>query len=597
VSNLAAKYVADCHALVKNSENLGESQRLTRLFELEWDYQMIENPIFATYNGYPGQNHRWPDVSPAEISRRKQDWKHWHRTLTSIDRSQLNIQDALSYDLFEYYLNDEIEGAAYPEELRVISQMHGPQQTIPFVLGLMPVFKLSDCEDMLARLRAVPAYIDQNIDLMAEGLRKGVTPPQLVQQDVAQLIANQIPDKPEDAPVLDAFKKLPSSFTDSQQKEMRAEATSIFAEFVAPAFKKLHAYFVELYLPRCRQPIAFRDLPDGESWYRYLVRSFTTSDMTPDEVFETGHSEVARIREEMDEAIRSSGFEGNFDAFTHFLRTDPQFYHDKAEDLVREYRDISKRADPELARLFGKLPSLPYGVIPIPAYSEKSQTTAYYQPGSLQAGRPGYYYVNTYDLKSRPRWEMEPLTLHEAVPGHHLQISLAQELEGLPEFRKKGWITAYGEGWALYAESLGKEMGFYTSPYSRFGQLTYEMWRAVRLVVDVGMHWKGWSRQQAIDFIIENSGKTEHDVRVEVDRYIVWPGQALAYKIGELKIKQLRKYAEDSLGTKMSLRDFHDEILCHGSMPLNLLEQHIKNWVAAGQGSGCDSARPTRKTT
>jgi uncharacterized protein (DUF885 family) len=583
MSNLTATYIEECHALVTNSEDLGESQRLKRLFELEWDYQMIENPIFATYNGYPGQNHRWPDISQAETSRRRQDWQHWHRTLMSIDRGQLNTQDALSYDIFEHYLNNEIEGAAYPEELRVISQMHGPQQTIPFVLGLMPVFKMSDCEDILTRLRAVPVYIDQNIDLMAEGLRKGVAPPQPVLLDVAQLIANQIPDKPGDAPVLDALKKLPSSFSNSLQKEMRAEATAIFADSVAPAFKKLHAYFVETYYPGCRQSIAFRDLPDGESWYPYLVRSFTTTDMTPDEVFETGHSEVARIREEMDEVIRSSGFDGDFDAFTHFLRTDPQFYHDRAEDLVREYRDISKRADPELAKLFGKLPSLPYGVIPIPAYSEKSQTTAYYQPGSLQAGRPGYYYVNTYDLKSRPRWEMEPLTLHEAVPGHHLQISLAQELEGLPEFRKKGWITAYGEGWALYAESLGKEMGFYTTPYSRFGQLTYEMWRAVRLVVDVGMHWKGWSRQQAIDFIIDNSGKTEHDVKVEVDRYIVWPGQALAYKIGELKIKQLRKYAEETLGAKMSLRDFHDEILCHGSMPLNLLEQHIKNWVSSGQ--------------
>ena len=221
----------------------------------------------------------------------------------------------------------------------------------------------------------------------------------------------------------------------------------------------------------------------------------------------------------------------------------------------------------------------------IPSYAEKSQTTAYYQPGSMEAGRPGYYYVNTYDLKSRPKWEMEPLTLHEAVPGHHLQISLAQELKGLPEFRKKSWITAYGEGWALYAESLGKEMGFYTSPYSRFGQLTYEMWRAVRLVVDVGMHYKGWDRQQAIDYVLDNSGKTEHDVSVEIDRYIVWPGQALAYKIGELKMQELRKLAEKKLGNKMSLREFHDQILCHGSMPLSILDEHIKKWVGKRAGS------------
>jgi len=311
------------------------------------------------------------------------------------------------------------------------------------------------------------------------------------------------------------------------------------------------------------------------------VRHYTTTSLTPDEIFNIGQSEVKRIRQEMDRIISETGFEGDFTAFCEFLRTDDRFFFDTAEDLLREYRDISKRIDPELVKLFGKLPRLPYGVIPVPSYAEKSQTTAYYEPGSAEAGRPGYFYANTYDLKSRPRWEMEALTLHEAVPGHHLQISLAQELENIPKFRRHSWITAYGEGWALYSESLGEEMGFYADPYSKFGQLTYEMWRAIRLVVDVGIHVKGWSRQQAIDFFTENSSKTPHDIEVEIDRYIVWPGQALAYKIGELRITELRAFAEERLGESLDIRAFHDELLGYGCLPLDLLESRMRRWVEA----------------
>jgi uncharacterized protein (DUF885 family) len=281
----------------------------------------------------------------------------------------------------------------------------------------------------------------------------------------------------------------------------------------------------------------------------------------------------------MDTIIESTGFEGSFEEFLYFLRTDPQFYHTSAEDLMREYRDISKRADPELTKLFGILPRTPYGVIEVPEYAAKSTTTAYYQPGSLKAGRPGYYFANTYALDTRPRWEMEALSLHEAVPGHHLQIAIQQELEGLPWFRQTPSYTAFVEGWGLYSESLGEEMGFYKDPYSKFGQLTYEMWRAIRLVVDTGMHYLGWSRQQAIDFFKENAGKTEHDIVVEIDRYIVWPGQALAYKIGELKIKELRAYAEQQLGDQFDIRAFHDEVLGRGAIPLSVLDANIRAWV------------------
>jgi len=577
-------YIARAKELVSNPDQLSAPGRLGLLFEAEWDYRMVDNPVSATYYGYPGQNHRWPDWSLAAFERRRQDFHVFKDALSSIDRLQLNPQDILSYDLFEYYLRNEIEGSAFRVELLPVSQMHGPQQNIADVMSIMPLSAASELEDILARLEAVPGFINQSIDLMNEGLQRGVTPPRPVLGDVADQITNQIVKSADKAPVLACLQNLPPGVPDALKDNVRREAKDVYERLVVPAFKEFHSYFVETYLPQCRETIACSDLPDGRHWYAYLVRSFTTTKLTPDDVFDIGQSEVKRIRAEMDRVISNSGFKGSFTEFTEFLRTDPQFYHTSADELVREYRDISKRADPELAGLFGRLPALPYGVTPIPSYAEKSQTTAFYQPGSPEAGRAGYYFVNTYDLKSRPRWEMEALTLHEAVPGHHLQIALAQELTDLPEFRKKGWITAYGEGWALYAESLGTEMGFYNTPYSRFGQLTYEMWRAVRLVVDVGMHFKGWSRRQAIDFVLENSGKTEHDVKVEIDRYIVWPGQALAYKIGELKIKELRKFAEDTLGEKMSLRDFHDQILCHGSMPLDVLDNHIRNWVHRSKG-------------
>ncbi|HSM68383.1 MAG TPA: DUF885 domain-containing protein, partial [Xanthomonadales bacterium] len=332
-----------------------------------------------------------------------------------------------------------------------------------------------------------------------------------------------------------------------------------------------------------RDSIGLSDLPDGEAWYAYNVKQRTTTELTPEEIHEIGLAEVKRIRAEMDQVIASAGFEGSFGEWMAFLRTDPQFYHTTAEGLLQEYRDIAKRADPELMKVFGHLPRTPYGVIPIPSYAEKSQTTAYYQRGSVQAGRPGYFYANTYALDTRPRWEMEALTLHEAVPGHHLQLAIQDELEDVPWFRQIGGYTGFTEGWGLYSESLGEEMGFYQDPYSKFGQLTYEMWRAVRLVVDTGMHHLGWTRQQAIDYFKENAPKQEHDIIVEIDRYIVWPGQALAYKLGELKIKELRAFASDELGDRFDIRAFHDQVLGRGALPLHMLDANIRAWVAEQQ--------------
>jgi uncharacterized protein (DUF885 family) len=323
------------------------------------------------------------------------------------------------------------------------------------------------------------------------------------------------------------------------------------------------------------------DLPDGSAWYAYNVKTRTTTDMTPQEIHELGLREVKRIRGEMDKVIAQSGFEGTFAEFCHYLQTDPKFYYTDAEELLRGYRDIAKRIDPELVKLFGTLPRAPYGVKAVPTYAEKSQTTAYYMRGSSKAGRAGYFFANTYALDTRPKWEMEALTVHEAVPGHHLQISIAQELDDVPEFRRWGGYTAFIEGWGLYSESLGEELGLYQDPYSKFGQLTYEMWRAVRLVVDTGMHSMGWTRQEAIDFFAVNTGKQLHDITVEIDRYIVWPGQALAYKIGELTFKRLRAEAETALGDDFDIRKFHDACLENGALPMDILEKRVRTWIAA----------------
>ncbi len=551
-----------------------------KLFENSYQYNMADNPTGATYRGISGYNDKWQDIS-FEAKERRENYRNLTlETIKSVVRENLSTEDKLNYDLFEKDIISDIENDKFPGEYLVISQMGGIHQSAANVFAMTPLRNLNDYENMLSRLQSYSIQIEGTIQYLKQGIKNKITPPKITLRNVPQQVLSQIIDDPKEAPILEKFMSYPDEIILEDQNRIRSEAIKIYTDEIIPALQEFHRFLTEDYLPNCRESIAWGDLPEGKEWYEFRVKEYTTTDLTPDEIFEIGHSEVKRIRGLMDQIIDSTGFKGNFVEFCEFLRTDSQFYFTEEDDLVRQYRDIAKRADAELVKLFKNLPSLPYGVIKIPDYAAKSQTTAYYQPGSLDAGRPGYYYVNTYDLSSRPKWEMEALSLHEAVPGHHLQISIAQELEGIPEFRKNGWYTAYGEGWALYTESLGDVMGFYTDPYSRFGQLTYEMWRAIRLVVDVGMHYKGWTRQQAIDFFIANSSKSLHDIEVEIDRYIVWPGQALAYKIGELKIQELRKFAEEELGDKFDIRDFHDVILRSGSIPLDILEKNIREWVA-----------------
>jgi uncharacterized protein (DUF885 family) len=569
-----------CTALIENKAGQSEAQRVRELFTIRWEYLMHESPELATYVGYREPNDRWTDYSLAGIERRKQELQAPLKVVQAIHREKLSPADQLNYDLFKKDLERNIEGTRFKSEYLAISQLGGVQQDVPQTLEMMPHASVSDYEAIVRRLRAVPALVDQTIVLLQKGLESGITPPRITLRDVPQQVQDLLVAEPLKNPMLQGFTEFPSAFPMAERKRLQGEAAAVLTNSILPALSKLHGFLIDKYLPGARESIALSDLPDGKEWYAFNVRTSTTTAKTPEQIHELGLSEVKRIRKEMDRVIAETGFKGSFPEFCTYLRTDPKFYFSDAASLLQAYRDIAKRVDPELIKLFGKLPRLPYGVLPVPSYMEKSQTTAYYQGGSLESGRAGYFFANTYDLKTRPKWEMEPLSMHEAVPGHHLQLSLALELEGMPEFRKHQDYTAFIEGWGLYAEGLGEEMGFYKDPYAKFGRLTYEMWRAIRLVVDTGMHSRGWSRQQAIDYFKANAGKTEHDITVEVDRYIVWPGQALAYKIGELKIKELRAYATSELGKNFDVRAFHDELLGNGALPLDVLEKRMRDWVA-----------------
>ncbi|HTQ81431.1 MAG TPA: DUF885 domain-containing protein [Thermoanaerobaculia bacterium] len=563
-----------------------ESERFRKLTDLFWAVRMREAPEFATAVGYPGLNDRWTDRSPEALALVKTLSREEQAAIGSIDRERLSAGEKDDYELALRRVELDVEGEKFPGEYLLINQMQGIQLDVVSTLASMPARTVADFETILARLRALPKVIDQTIALLTEGEKKGITPAQVSLSEVPGQVQGLVTGDPFASPLLGPFKRLPESLPAAERERLRGEAAQVYRTTAAPAFQKLHDFLVKVYVPNARQSIAMGDLPNGQAWYAYQAKFYTTTDLTPGAIHELGLAEVKRIRAQMDELIAATGFKGSFADFLHFLRTDPRFFFDKPEELLTGYRDIAKRIDPELIKLFGKLPRLPYGVTAMPAFSEKSAPTALYDNGSLANGQPGWFYANTYDLKSRPRWEMEALTLHEAVPGHHLQSSLAEEIQGLPDWRKWDFNTAYVEGWGLYAESLGGELGLYQDPYSKFGQLTYEVWRAVRLVVDTGIHSMGWTRQQAVDYFKANAAKTDHDIEVEVNRYIGVPGQALAYKLGELKIKELRAYAQKELGARFDIRAFHDRILNHGCVPMGFLEADVKHWVAEVKSGG-----------
>jgi len=555
------------------------TQALHRLFDEEWERSLRESPESASYRGDARYNDRWTDESLAAIQTREAADRDALRRLKAISRNALSADDQLSFDVMAWQLERSVERQKYREWQRPLTQRGGVQnaegiaEVLPFATG-------KDYQDWLKRLEGVPAMVEQTTLLMREGLKAKNTPPRVLMQRVTAQIAAQIVDDPSKSPFYKPFTKFPDAVPQAERAALQAQARAIIAGRLVPAYRQFATFFEQEYLPGSRETIAAADLPEGKAYYDFLAAQFTTTDLTADQIHRIGLKEVARIRAEMATVQAEVGFKGTLTQFFDHLRSDPKFFHKSPAALLEAYQAISKRIDPQLVKISKVIPRLPYGVRAIPDSIAPDTTTAYYQGGAIDGSRAGYYYVNLYKPEVRPTWEMMALSLHEAVPGHHFQISRAMELPDMPMFRKSGYFTAYGEGWGLYAERLGYDMGLYDDPYDRMGQLAYDMWRAVRLVVDTGMHSKGWSRDRAIGYFMDNAPKTRQDVVNEIDRYIGWPGQALAYKIGQLKISELRERARDTLGERFDVRDFNDAVLATGSVPLQALETHIDAWVS-----------------
>lgn len=559
------------------------TQVLHRFFAEEWERGLRESPESASYRGDNRYNDRWSDESLAAIEAREAADRDALSRLKSIDRQALSPQDRLSYDVMAWQLERAIERQKFKEWQRPLNQ-HGGVQNLENITEVLPFASAKDYHDWLKRMEAVPTLVEQTTVLLREGLKARNTPPKVLMQRIPAQIAAQIVDDPGKSPFYKPFAKFPDAMPQAERATLQARAKRIIAERIVPAYRQFAEFFGREYLPGTRETIAAADLPDGTAYYDFLAAQFTTTRLSADQIHEIGLKEVARIRGEMEKIKIEVGFKGTLAQFFEHLRTDPKYFHKTPEDLLEAYMAISKRIDPQLVKIARTIPRLPYGVRPIPENIAPDTTTAYYQGGALDGSRAGFYYVNLYKPEVRPKWEMMALSLHEAVPGHHFQISRAMELPDMPAFRRTGYFTAYGEGWGLYAERLGYDMGLYDDPYDRMGQLAYDMWRAVRLVVDTGMHSKGWSRDRAIAFFLDNAPKTEQDAVNEIDRYIAWPGQALAYKIGQLKISELRARATHELGPKFDLRDFNDAVLETGSVPLEALERHVDAWIVARKG-------------
>ncbi|MHC4235564.1 MAG: DUF885 domain-containing protein [Planctomycetota bacterium] len=556
------------------------SEQLARLFEDEWEFGLVENPLFATSVGDRRFNDRLPSLAVGDIERRAGMEREFLRRVQSIDWEALSPGERISAAIFERLKRDEIQEYTYRTYLTPITNREGFHVFFPQLPGRVRLQTVEDYENYIARLNGFEKYAEQHIELMRIGLREGFTLPKLVLEDYQGAIEPHIVDDPGASLLYGPFRSFPDGIAETDRERLTAEGVKAISESVIPGYQAFLAFMNDEYYPGARETIAASDLPNGQAFYEYRVRRFTTLDLTPLEVHSIGLAEVQRIRGKMQEIIERVEFDGSFAQFIEFLRTDERFYVDDPEELLRRTSLVLKRMDGQLPKLFNTLPRLPYGIRPIPDFIAPKTTTAYYSPGAGDGTRAGYYNVNLYNLPSRPLYEIEALSFHESVPGHHLQIALQQEIEDLPAFRRFSGFTAFVEGWALYAERLGLETGFYQDPYSDFGRLSYEMWRALRLVVDPGMHYLGWTRQQAIDFMAQNSALSLHNIVAEVDRYIAWPGQAVAYKMGELKIRELREYAESELGDRFDVREFHDVVLLSGAVPMGVLETNVSTWVA-----------------
>ena len=551
---------------------------LTTIIDDHWQWMLAKYPERRLEYGDRSGNDQWTDMSPGAFQRRYEDEGRFVQRLEQIEPATLSADAQVNRAMLLRQLRDNL--TEYEDGLHLIAldMRSGPQHRHSMI-DTLPMESAQDHEDWLNRLRDLPEQLAQYQALLSEGISRDRTQAQIVMSRVPSQIANLITDQASESPFYRAFATMPEEIDPDTRAWLQSAAATIIERQINPALQALLEFLESDYLPAARPP-GIGALPGGKQVYSRLAQHFTTTDLTPDEIHEIGLREVTRIRGEMATVIDTVGFKGDIAAFNAFLRTDPQFYYQTPEALLEGYQAVSKRLDPGLVNLFGKLPRAPYGVRPIPDEEAPDTTTAYYMRPAIDGSRPGWYYVNLYQPEVRPKFEMEVLSVHESVPGHHLQIALAQELKGLPEFRRNGGFTAFIEGWGLYSERLGYDMGLYEDPYSRYGQLVYDMWRAVRLVVDTGIHYFGWSRQKAIDYFIANAAKSEADIINEIDRYIGWPGQALAYKIGQMKMLELRGEAETALGEHFDIRSFHDHMLGAGALPLDILETRMDAWLA-----------------
>ena len=552
---------------------------LYALFDEDWAARLVESPQFATSVGDHSRNDELADMSLEAIERRVERRRDVLRRLEEIDVSGLSAADRINARMFERQLRSSVQGFEFGGYEMPLNADSGFHMGFARMHRPMPFRTADHYDDYIARMRAIPAYFEQQQGHMRAGIERGFTLPRVTLEGYEDTISAHIVDDPQDSAFWAPFEEVPASVGEMDRERILTDAEAAITDAVVPAYQGFYDFFVGEYLPGARETIGASDLPDGQAYYADQVRWFTTLDVTPQEVHEIGLGEVARIRAEMEEVIRETGFEGSYGEFLDFLRSDPRFYPKTAQELLERAAWIAKTMDGKLPSLFATLPRVPYTVEPVPDHMAPKYTAGRYVSAPYNSTQPGIYWVNTYNLPSRPLYALEALTLHEAVPGHHLQTALAAEMDAVPEFRRHDYLSAFGEGWGLYAEYLGLEAGIYEDPYSNFGRLTYEIWRACRLVVDTGVHALGWTRQQMLDYLAENTALSLHEVTTETDRYISWPGQALAYKMGELKIRELRARAEEALGADFDVRRFHDAVLANGSVPLDILEELIDAWI------------------
>jgi uncharacterized protein (DUF885 family) len=566
--------------LATNAFAADEVTKLHALFDRVWEERLKENPEFATSVGRHEYNHRLSSDTPADLERRYNRAKAVLAELKAIDRSKLPASEVVNYDMFEQRLRLGIAGYELGDDQITLNADSGFHTGFARLPKDVPLATVKDYENYIARLKEWPRYVGEQMGHMRTGLERGMTVPRATLEGYDVTIAAHVVDDPAKSVFWAPFAKFPSTVPASEHERLRAAGRDAVTSGAIAGYRQFLDFFRKEYQPGSRTTLAASELPNGKAYYQHKIREFTTLELTAEQIHKMGLAEVERISAEMNAVMKQVGFQGDFAAFLTFLRTDPRFYAKTSEELLEKASRIAKRMDGKLPALFKTLPRLPYTIEPVPTDLAPKYTTGRYVGAAQGSTQPGIYWVNTYKLDSRPLYNMQALTLHEAVPGHHLQIALSRELENLPNFRRYSYISAFGEGWGLYSEWLGLEAGFYTDPYDNFGRLSYEMWRACRLVVDTGIHAFGWTRQQAIDYMASRTALPIHEVTTEIDRYISWPGQALAYKLGEMKIRELRKRAEQALGTRFDVREFHDVVLGSGAIPLNVLEANVDRWIA-----------------